>query len=148
MIKKNEDESGSSGSTGGAGGGIQFHDFLGGNKPQRDDLSPVDIKQLLAQHDVEHRHHVEKQLEKQKNREALKNGNMSLNEFRHGKGQNSQYKAHPILQDKLRGIDSKENPLANVNESDVNDEARLENKVVNRPAPGIQPRFTPPRLTR
>lgn len=147
MIKNNDEESDSSGRS---GSGVQFHDFIGSNKPQRDDLSPVTVKQLLAQHDNTHRHHVEKLLDKQKNREALKNGNISLNEFRHGQGQGqaSKFKAHPILQDKLRGIDNKENPLSNNNESDVNDELRLENKLQNTPAPGMQPRFQPPRLTR
>lgn len=146
MIKNNDDDDSGRGSS---GSGIQFHDFLGDNKPQRDDLSPVDIKQLLAQHDGAHRNHVDRLLDKQKKREALKNGNMSLNEFRYGKGQSSQYKAHPILQDKLRGIDNTENPLPNNNEADVNEELKLRNELKNAPAPapGMQPRNTP-RLTR
>lgn len=144
---KNKDENDDD-STGGSSSGIEFHDFIGGSKPLRDDLSPHDIKQILSQHDGTHRHHVEKQLEKQKNREALKNGNISLNQFRHGKGQSSDYKVHPILRDKLRGIDNTENPLPSLNESNTNEEARNENRLENRPAPGIRPGFTPPRLTR
>lgn len=144
-MRKNNDEDDDSSQ----GSGIQFHDFIGSGKPQRDDLSPIDIKQLLAQHDSAHRHHVEKQLEKQKNREALKNGRMSLHEYRHGAGQTSEFKAHPALNSpQFSGIDQTENPLPSLNEANTNEEEKNENKLRNRPAPGAQPRFVPPRLTR
>jgi len=141
MSRNNDDDDDS-----GRNSGIQFHDFIGSGKLLRDDLSPHDVKQLLSQHDGTHRYHVEKQLEKQKNREALKNGNMSLNQYRHGQGQPAGYRQHPLI--KMRGIDSTENPLPNVNESEVNEELRNENRLENRPSPNMQPTFTPPKLTR
>lgn len=141
---------------GGADGGssqIEFHDFLSPNKRSRDDELPYDeLKRLQSVHHDTHEMRVKKQKALRERRQAVKEGKLSLNEYRQGLGQgNSQsnYKPNPVLSDKVQfsGIDKQENPLPseNENKADANPELRneLQNRLTNRLQNRAQPHFNP-----
>lgn len=117
---------------GGQSGQIEFRDFLGGAERMRDDLlSPEEKARLLSVHQDVHEIRVKKQKELREQRQALKDGKISLQNYREGlagNGINSQYKANPILANKAQfsGIDRQVIALPNENVAETNPEQRDE----------------------
>lgn len=143
-------EDSDSGSTSGSSGEIEFVDFLASEQNLRDDLLPFDEKRrLLAVHQDEHKLRVKKQKELRDQRKALKEGKLSLADYRNGQnaGRNAQYKVNPILANKVQfsGIDNQITPdpsnnNANTNEADKNE---LTEEYRYRYQPTYTPQFNP-----
>jgi hypothetical protein len=158
LIDSKQDTEGDSGESGESGQGgksgqIEFKDFLAAER-LRDDILPADEKRrLLSVHKDFHDLLVKKQKELRDQRQAVKDGKISLQAFRQGltgKGiGGSQYKENPALKDKAQfsGIDRQVNQLPNDYISDTNEanrnELELENKLQLRYAPQNAPRFNP-----
>lgn len=146
-LKRNDDEEG--GSTG-QGGRIEFTDFITGRNQLRDDqLPPDELRRLLAVHDAAHEARVQKQKVLRDQRNDLKNGKVTLDNYRQGlaAGMSSQYPAHPILSNKAQfsGVDRQNNPVPTDNQAQTNEENRneLENQYRLRHAPEIGKKFNP-----
>jgi len=155
-LEDDEDESGGSTGTGtGTSGHIEFRDFLVKPDHRRDDLlSPEEKRRLLIVHRDVNEWRVKKQKETRDIRKQLKDGKISLRNFRQGLGGGgiaSGYKANPALKDKAQfsGIDRQENMLPTENVSATNEEqrdelqARLENRLANTLKPGFNPKLKP-----
>ena len=146
-----EDESGQGTTGGGASGQIEFKDFLANAANLRDDLLPADEKRrLLSVHQDAHELNVQKQKDIREQRQAVKDGKISLQTFQNGlmgAGMNAQYKTNPVLANKAQfsGIDRQVNALPTENIADTNDANRneLENQYRLRYAPESAPRFNP-----
>jgi len=153
QLEETEGESGESGQ-GGKSGQIEFRDFLASTESTRDDLlSRDEIRHLLIVHENVHEAHVKKQKILKENRQAVKEGKISVENYRQGLGNsaNSQYKVNPKLADKAQfsGIDRQENPLPNENIADTNQDKRqeLDYQYRLRYQPQNAPKFIPPRPT-
>ncbi len=151
-LDETEGESGQTGTsgTGGQGGQIEFKDFLASTDSVRDDLlSGEEKKRLLSVHETVHESRVKKQKALQEHRQAVKEGKISLQDYRQGLGNNasSQYKINPALADKAQfsGIDRQENPLPNENIADTNQDKRqeLDLQYRLRYQPQNAPKFNP-----
>lgn len=145
-----EDESGESGSTG-QGGRIEFRDFMATTANIRDDLLPFEEKKrLLGMIKDYHELKVKDQKNKRDDYKQLKEGKVTLKDFRNGlaaaAGMSSQYKANPALANKAQfsGIDRQVNPLATENVADTNNDKRneltLDHRLTNKPAPAFNPK--------
>lgn len=146
LNKQDEDDTGSSGQ----GGRVEFTDFITGrNQLREDQLPPNELRRLLAAHDQAHKGRVEKQKVLRDQRNDLKNGKVTLDNYRQGlaSGMSSQYPAHPILSSKAQfsGVDRQNNPVPTENQAQTNDENRneLENQYRLRHAPEIGKKFNP-----
>ena len=132
QIDETDDEGrGSATGSGGQSGAIKFRDFTGMSEPKRDDLLPADEKKrLLAVHNSSHESRVKKQKETRDQRQQVKEGKVSLQQYREGLAakHESQYKSHPILSNKAQfsGMDSQLNPDPIENRSEANEELRNE----------------------
>jgi hypothetical protein len=147
-LDDDEDDSGQSGQT----GQIAFRDFLAANERLRDDLLPPDEKKrLLIVHRDLHKDYVKKQKEAQDQRQALKEGKVSLHAYRQEKGLSGTAHAfsnHPILSNKAQfsGIDKQVNALPNENLAETNPknrhelELRLTNRLTNQPKNTFNPK--------
>jgi hypothetical protein len=142
-----DDESGGSS---GQGGKIEFRDFVTGPGSQRDDnLPPDELKRLLASHNQTHESRVKKQKELRDQRNDLKAGKVTLQDYRQGlsSGMSSQYPAHPTLKDKAQfsGVDRQNNPVPTENNAKTNEENRneLEHKYQLRHQPQLAQKFNP-----
>lgn len=142
-------ESGTEGEsgTGGKSGQIEFRDFLATHDQTRDDQLPFEEKKrLLAVHKDTHEMRVKKQKELRDQRQAVKEGKISLQTYRQERG--GQEKGnHPILANKAQfsGIDRKVTALPNENIAETNEDKRneLEYQYRLRYAPENAPRFHP-----
>jgi len=142
-------EAGESGQ-GGKSGQIEFRDFLASTENVRDDLlSGEEKKRLLSVHEIVHEERVKKQKALMEQRQAVKDGKISVENYRQGLsgGASSQYKVNPVLADKAQfsGIDRQENPLPNENNADTNQEKRqeLDLQYRLRYQPQNAPKFNP-----
>jgi hypothetical protein len=141
---------GESGS-GSQGSQIAFADFIGTSI--REPIQEGQLNYEQQKHwdwliSSTHEARVVKQLEKIKNLQALKNGQVSLSNYRHekgmGSGMSSQYKSHPSLRN-FTGADPQVNPVPELNQADTNQElqAKLELQYSLRHRPDNAPRFNP-----
>lgn len=134
---------------GGQSGQIAFRDFTASTQHIREDMLPDEIKRLLSTHDNLVEANVKKQKNKKDQYKALKEKKVSLAAHRQGLGNsaNSQYRSHPVLNNKAQfsGVDRQVNALPNENVADTNEANRneLENQYRLRYAPGMQPTFNP-----
>lgn len=135
---------------GGKSGQIEFRDFLASTESVRDDLlSGDEKKRLLSVHEIVHEARVKKQKALSEQRQAVKNGKISVHDYRQGLngGASSQYKANPALANKAQfsGVDRQENPLPNENNADTNQEKRqeLDLQYRLRYQPQNAPKFNP-----
>lgn len=143
-------ETGAASGTGGQSGQIEFKDFLASTENVRDDLlSGEEKKRLLSVHENVHEARVKKQKALKEQRQAVKEGKISVQDYRQGLGNSghSQYKINPILADKAQfsGIDRQENPLPNENIAETNQEQRqeLDLQYRLRYQPQNAPKFNP-----
>lgn len=138
-----------SGGNSGQGGKIEFRDFTGPGAQRDDNLPPDELKRMLAVHNDAHESRVKKQKELRDQRNDLKAGKVSLQDYRQGlaSGMSSQYPAHPALSDKAQfsGVDRQNNPVPTENNAKTNDENRneLENKYQLRHQPQLAQKFNP-----
>lgn len=144
--KKDDDETGSTGKS----GQVEFRDFLSSGVPTRDDQLPYEEKKrLLIVHKESNENKVKKQKELRDQRKALREGKISLHDFRQGmgNGMSSQYKINPILADKAQfsGIDPQVNSIPNEHIAETNPEMRekLEHAFRLRYQPEHAPKFHP-----
>jgi hypothetical protein len=142
-----DDESGSDGKT----GQIGFKAFIAIGESMRDDLlSDSEKRHYIAVHEGAHEATVIKQKETVEQRKNLKEGKISLSQYRHGRsGQGgANYKEHPILADKAQLTDRQETPNPNENIAEANQDKRNELKrrhdLVHKPenAPKFNPKYT------
>ena len=103
-INTTSDTDDSTGSNGGQSGSVQFRDFLGSSDTLRDDLRtklpPDVIKRLLSVHQQGNEARIQKQKDLADQRRQLKEGNVSLQNYRENLGAQSmasQYKVHPAF---------------------------------------------------
>jgi hypothetical protein len=147
-----ETDGGESGS-GSQGSQIAFADFIGIGTSVREPILEGQLSHDQQKHwdwliSSTHEARVVKQLEKVKNLQALKNGQTSLNAYRHEKGMgagvSSQYKSHPSLRN-LTGADPQVSSVPELNQADTNQElqAKLELQYNLRHRPDNAPRFNP-----
>lgn len=142
------DESGESGQ-GGKSGQIDFKDFTASTQHLRDDLLPDELRRMLSVHDNLVEANVKKQKDKKAQYKALKDNKVTLAQHRQGlgNGMSSQYRGHPVLNNKAQfsGIDRQVNALPNENIADTNEANRdeLQNQYRLQHAPGMQPSFNP-----
>lgn len=129
--RETEGDSGKGGK-GGKGGQVEFREFIAGGENLRDDLLPEDEKKrLLVVHKGTHEVGVKKQKNLRDERQALKEGKISLQSFREGLnrgGINAMYKANPLLADKAQfsGVDKQVSALPDENNAETNNEKREE----------------------
>ncbi len=149
--KKNKHEGDETGEgTGGQTGAIEFRDFITAQTSLRDDnLPPDELRRLRAVHGIAHELRVKKQKELRDTRQDLKNGKITLDNYRQGLAaeMNSKYPPHPTLANKAQfsGIDKQENVVPSLNEAKTNDENRneLENRYQNKYQPQMGKKFNP-----
>lgn len=139
-----------SGGNAGQGGAIEFVDFITALSSQRDDnLPPDELRRMRAAHNTAHELRVKKQKETRETRNDLKNGKITLNDYRQGMSaeMSSNYPPHPMLANKAQfsGIDKQENQVPSLNETKTNDENRneLENRYQNKHQPEMGKKFNP-----
>lgn len=137
------DEDGGSGT----GSQIQFADFITGRSGLREDqLPPDELRRILAVHDDAHEARVKKQKELRDQRKDLKEGKMTLDEYRQSQ-KNSQYPPHPLLSEKAQfsGMDKQNNPVPTDSQTQTNegDKNELENQYRLRNAPEMGKKFNP-----
>jgi hypothetical protein len=149
-FQEDEDDEGGSG---GQSGAIEFHDFIGTGESARDKLPQREKDRLLSIHDAATKDHVEKQQEKRKQYEDLKNGKRSLAEHRQEKMQRDQFQSHPLLANDPRKsglIDNNMSPDPNENTNEANNELQLQlqNQLQNKLQHQFENKKQPPRLTR
>lgn len=142
-INKDDDDQ-----TGGSGSSIQFKSFIGENSNRDDMLPPEELRRLIVVHDDLHRTYVKKQKELLAHRQAVKDGKISVAEYRQGLegNQNGAFKTNPRLNKaQFSGIDNKVNPLPTENVAETNQEKKQElvyrNELKNRL--DQTPRFNP-----
>lgn len=149
-----EDDTGESGQ-GGKSGSIEFKDFLYNPESQRDDLLPVDVlKRLVTIHQSGNETRIKKQKGLLDERAKLKNGKISLVDYRKGligSEMKSNYKAHPAFEKSAQFHDSQVSAVPTENIEQTNDE--LQNKLQNEYQKKYLPEYTPrpqsaPKLTR
>lgn len=146
---KDDDESGS----GGQGGKIDFVDFTDSKDHKRDDeLSPQDLKRLLATHKDAHEIKVKHQKEKIEHNKNLKDGKITLAAHRASFGNSAAapagFKPNPKLADKVQfsGIDKQVTGLITENNADTNPEQRdallneLKYQLGYQPTPKFNPK--------
>lgn len=138
------------GSQGGAAGEIRFKEFISLGEKGRDDLlTGEDRRRLLAVHETAHEADVKLQKETRDQRKAVKEGKVSLAQYRDGlsKGQFTQYKSHPMLSAaaQFSGTDRQINALPTENLAETNQDKRNELQyqynLVHRPEHA--PKFNP-----
>ncbi len=144
---------------GGASGKITFHYRDAAQVGPRDDqLSPGEIKRLLAQHQVKVAEHVPNQRDSRREMRDIKQGKRVTAGRRAGYGTGgsspggagANFRAHPLLANRPDGADPKvsSNPQNSEVAGDMNQENRneLQNqlKLTHQYTPG----YSPPRLTR
>ena len=153
LIDKEEDEGGgqSGGSSGGASGEIAFRDFLGTGETRDDLLSGNEKKRLLNVHEKLHEALVIKQKVANDKRQQLKEGKMSLQDYRQSINA-GQYGYHPILSQaaQFSGMDSQVNYVPTENTAETNaekgEELRYQYTLAYQPSPRIRhasPKPTP-----
>jgi hypothetical protein len=147
-LNEDDDDSGTSGSDG-RGGKIEFVDFLDTNTTKRDDLLPAaEQKHLIGVHKEVHEQKVKQQKEQIEQYKQLKNGKVSLEAHRAGKGAGaaSGFKNNPALKNYGSGIDPKVIGLPNENTAETNAEKReellneLRYQLGYQPAPKFNPK--------
>lgn len=148
----NEDDDDDGSGSGSQTGAIEFHDFLGTGESARETLPQREKDRLLAIHEAASKDHVEKQHEKLKQYEDLKNGKRSLAEHRQEKMQR-EFQDHPLLKHDPRKaglIDNNMNPNPNENTNRANQELQLQlqNQLRNKLQHQFENKKQPPRLTR
>lgn len=98
--KKLEDDTSDETGSGGKSGHIEFREFIASTESLRDDLLPVDEKKrLLIVHKDTQLDKVKKQKELRDVRQAIKDGKIPLQSYRHGimeAAANAGFKAHPL----------------------------------------------------
>lgn len=145
-----EDEDGTSGGTGSA---VAFHDFIGWSNKERENLSSRDQNKVIAQHELENRSHIEKQHEKTKQYEDLKNGKRSVAEHRQGMMPNGGFKQHRHFKKDPRKSfvdpNMSKDPSQNTNEANQKEqELRFEKQLQNQLQHRAELKSSPPRLTK
>lgn len=146
--KSEQSDEGEGGS--GQAGGIAFRDFVTGTSQQRDDqLLPDELRRLRAVHNTAHELRVKKQKEVRVERENVKNGKVTLADYRQSKAAelSSKYPPHPLLANKAQfsGVDKQENQVPSLSETQTNDENRneLENRYEKKYQPEMGKKFHP-----
>lgn len=134
--------------TGGKSGQVEFREFISSGGETRDDLlTGEEKKRLLSVHKDIHESNVKKQKSLRERRQDVKNGKITLDQYRQEKQPGSQFKANPILRDKAQfsGQDPQVNSLPDQNIADTNEADRneLEFALRLRNAPQSAPRFNP-----
>ncbi len=144
------------GSSGEQGSGIEFHDFIGLGGESREKLPPEVQARKLNEHEAANKDHVEKEAEKLKNYEDLKNGKRSISEHRQEQMANREGNVlpHPAFENdpRMAGIDSKTSPLPSENNNEANEkdqnELKLQYQLQNQPKYQPGNTYQPPRLTK
>lgn len=138
---------------GGKSGSIEFRDFLSSNETLRDDLLPPDeVKRLLIIHKEGNEARLKKQKTLQDQRNDMKNGKVSLQDYRQGLkggGMESGYKPHPAFEKSPQFQDPQVNMLPTENREQTNDELKneLQHEYQLKYMPQYVPQFNP-KLTR
>lgn len=152
LFEDETDSTGSGGnSSGGNSSGVNFRDFTKSTTETRDDLLPAHaLKTLISNHqDLNEQKVKEQKLQREKYKD-LKNGKMSLEQYRQTQGLGAQggynkFKPNPILANSAQfsGIDRQVNSLPNENNAETNKDKqneltyqhqlRLENRLINTP---------------
>lgn len=123
-----------------------------GNQEFRDFLAPDEKKRLKIVHRETHEYLVKKQKHLSEERKALKEGKITLQAFKEGKGQgmNTGYQPHTILSNKVQfsGTDNQVSLLPTDNAAETNEENRheLEHQYQLTHQPEAAPRYHPPTL--
>jgi hypothetical protein len=140
-LKKNDDnqDDEDSGSAGGASGEIEFrYRDAASTQPRDDEMSPAELKRLLAVHKDVHKARVDKQKATRQERKIAKEGPVNLTTrkaYTGGMGTGgaafSKYKTHPIAA-KFAGIrDQKISAIPSENTAETNEELKQENQNKN-----------------
>jgi hypothetical protein len=141
-------EGGEGGDSGQTGGHIAFHAFINSSEQRDDLLSGSEKSRLLATHQSWHESLVKKQKESIERRQAVKEGKLSVSEYRRGNADHP-YREHPVLSQaaQFSGIDKQVTPLPNENEIDTNNDKKeeLEYRYNLAYRPEMAMRFTPPK---
>lgn len=145
LIDEDSDEGGSQ------TGAIEFRDFIG-TGPLRDDLlSGEELARLQTVHATENELHVRKAKDEMIERKQLKEGKISLENYRKnkaGRGTASQYEAHPALAN-MSGRDPKVSQDPNNNNAQTNEDKKrlvLNYDLRNELRQKATPNFVPPTL--
>ena len=125
---KTDDETEDDAGKGGKSGQVEFREFIGTERMRDDLLSPSDRNRLLGVHRTLHELKVKKQKELRDQRKNLKEGKITLEAYRQGIAEKSEFKAHPALshQAQFSGRDRQVNDLPNDNIAETNQEKREE----------------------
>jgi hypothetical protein len=151
--KNNTDDTTGSDGSSGQGGAIEFRDFVTPRSASRDDnLPPDELKRMLATHNLAHELLVKKQKETRDQRKQVKDGKVTLDNYRQGLASangSSNYPPHPLLSNKAQfsGIDKQTNPVPTEANTQTNDQNRneLENqyRLTHQPQPQMGKKFNP-----
>ena len=127
-IQHNEQDREDDSDTGSQGGQIEFRDFIALERQRDDQLSPEETKRLLATLIESHEQGIKKQKETLSEREKLKQGKMTLQEYRQSKS--SDQIPHPLLADKayFSGVDNKVKSLPTEYDGKTNEKEYDEQK--------------------
>lgn len=135
--KYEEDET--SGDAGGQSGHIEFRDFISNKESLRDDLLTPEEKRL---HEVIHESRVKKQKNRLENRQAVKEGKVSLASYKQGlsaAAEGSRFLAHPAFENSVQfHANQNSNELPHNTISDTNEDKRdeLQFQLRIQPRPG------------
>lgn len=146
IVKNDENAEEDEGGKGGQGSQVAFRTFIAMGDSLRDDLPGEEKRRLRSIHEGVHEAVVEKQKNTSDQYKQLKEGKISLEAYRQGKGI-SDYKNHPLLSNKAQfsGIDRQVNALPTENVAETNNELAAELKyrynLVHRPQEAL--RFNP-----
>jgi len=151
LMKQHDEGEEGGGRTGGGQGKIEFTDFTGiTGAPLRDDLLPPDeIRRLLVVAANSHKELVKKEKTKRDTIKALKEDRMSLNDYRQQMGATNQYKANPILANKVQfsGMSPEVTSIPTESNTNTNDENKNEltneYRLTHQLRYEAQPKFNP-----
>lgn len=153
-VEEHHDEEEGGDESGGKSGAIEFHEFMG-TAPLRDDLlSGEELKRLQTIHATENEVHVRKAKDEMTQRKQLKEGKISLGNFRKNtsaRGTAKQYKTHPALAN-MSGRDPKVSNDPNINNAETNEDKKklvlnydLRHELKQKPTPTFIPPQPRPR---
>ena len=135
--------------SGGQGSKIGYADFMGGTQQylREDQLPPDIIRAKLGEHDRTNEAFIKKQKEKIGLREKVPRGEASIADYRRAGKSEIDYWPHPHLSNSQQfdGMDSKSNPVPDLQASDTNPEDRKEQELKYQKQ--YQPDAPRPRLT-